>query len=134
MKTKKWIKALCITLGIILFLAAAFFTFAAVMTNKGYGMSVGRALFARDGSCMIVVDENSPIIMRDRSDKTGKGELFEGLATGDRILVVHTGIAESYPAQTGAYWLIRLSRGDREDIPNKIIDELTQMGWLAPEQ
>ena len=134
MKTKKWIKALCITLGIILFLVVAFFTFAAVMTYKGYGMSVGRALFARDGSCMIVVDENSPIIMRDRSDKTGKGELFEGLVTGDRILVVHTGIAESYPAQTGAYFIIKLSGGSIDDIPDKIIDELTQMGWLAPEQ
>ena len=130
MKTKKWIKALCIALGIILFLAAAFFTFAAVMTYKGYGVSVGRVLLAKNGSCMIVVDENSPIVM---SDLSKKGRLLEGIKTGDRILVINTAIAESYPAQTGVYRLIKLSGGDIEDIPNKIIDELTQMGWLLPE-
>ena len=134
MKTKKWIKALCIALGIILFLAAAFFTFAAVMTYKGYGVSVGRALLSKDDSCMLVVDENSPIIMRDRSDKTGKGELFSRISTGDKILVFHDGVAESYPSQTGAYFIIKLGGGDIDDIPDKIIDELMQMGWLAPEQ
>lgn len=124
---KRWLLTTCIVLGAIILLVVSFFIFAFVMTEKGYGMSVGRALYARDGSCMLVVDENSPIIMFDRSEKE---DLFKGISTGDKILVVHTGIAESYPAQTGAYWLIKLSDGEKDDIPEKIIDNLTRMGWL----
>ena len=81
---------------------------------------------------MLVVDENSPIRMSDRSNKTEKGELFRGITTGDKILVVHTAaIEESYPAHTGAYLVIKLSDGSREDIPDKVIENLTAMGWLS---
>ncbi len=128
MKSKKWLLPTCIVLGIIIFLVVSFFIFAFVMTEKGYGMSVGRALYAKDGSCMIVVDENSPIRMSDRSDG---GNLFDGISTGDKILVIHTAIAESYPAQTGVHWLMKIGEGDRDDIPEKIIEELTSMGWLS---
>ncbi len=127
-KKRKWLLPTCILLGVILLLVVAFFIFAAVMNAKGYGMSVGRALYAKDGSCMLVVDENSPIRMSDRSDG---GNLFDGISTGDKILVIHTGIAESYPAQTGAHWLMKIGEGDRDDIPEKIIEELTSMGWLS---
>ena len=133
MKNKKWLLPVCVVISVILLLAIAFFAFAAIMSAMGYGMSVGRALLTKDDSCMLVVDENSPIIMRDRSDKTGKGELFSRISTGDKILVFHDGVAESYPAQTGAYFIIKLSGGSIDDIPDKIIDELTQMGWLLPE-
>ena len=128
MKNKKWILPTAIVLGIIILLAASFFIFAFVMTEKGYGMSVGRALYAKDGSCMLVVDENSPIRMNDLS---GGENLFDGISTGDKILVIHTGIAESYPAQTGAYWLMKIGEGDRDDIPDKIIEDLSAMGWLS---
>jgi len=128
MKNKKWLLPTCIVLGIIIFLVVSFFIFAFVMTEKGYGMTVGRALYAKDGSCMLIEDENSPIRMSDLSD--GKN-LFDGISTGDKILVIHTGIAESYPAQTGAYWLLKLSDGDRDDIPDKIIEDLSSMGWLS---
>ena len=128
MRNKKWILPVCIVFGVILLLIVSFFIFAAVMTSKGYGMSVGRALYAKDGSCMIVVDENSPIRMFDLSDGE---DLLDGISTGDKILVVHTAIAESYPAQTGVYWLMKIGEGDRDDIPDKIIEDLTAMGWLS---
>ena len=128
MKNKKWKLSALIVLGIIIFLVVSFFIFAFVMNEKGCGMTVGRALYAKDGTCMLVEDENSPIRM---SDLSKGGNLFEGISTGDKILVIHTGIAESYPAQTGAYWLIKIGEGSRDDIPDKIIDELTAMGWLS---
>ena len=128
MKTKKWILPVCIVAGVILFLAIAFFAFAAFMNAKGYGMSSGRVLIARDDTYMLVVDENSPMRMSDRSES---GDLFDGLRTGDKLIVIHNGIAESYPSQTGAYFIIKLGRGSIDDIPDKIIDELTQMGWLT---
>ena len=131
MKNKKWILPTCIVLGVIISLAVSFFAFLVFMNSRGYGISVGRALYAKDGSCMLVVDENSPIRMSDRSNKTEKGELFRGITTGDKILVVHTGIEESYPAHTGAYLVIKLSDGSREDIPDKVIENLTAMGWLS---
>ena len=131
MKNKKWILPTCIVLGVIISLAVSFFAFLVFMNSRGYGISVGRALYAKDGSCMLVVDENSPIRMSDRSNKTEKGELFRGITTGDKILVVHTGIEESYPAHTGAYFVVKLSDGSREDIPDKVIENLTAMGWLS---
>lgn len=128
MKKKKWILPTCIVLGVIIFLVVSFFIFAFIMNEKGYGMSVGRALYAKDGSCMIVVDEKSPIRMSDRTDK---GNLFDGISSGDKILVVHTGIEESYPGHTGAYWIMKLSDGNRDDIPEEVIETLTNMGWLS---
>ena len=132
MKNKKWLLPVLIVLGIIAFLAVSFFIFAGFMSARGYGISVGRALYTKDGSVMLVVDENSPIRMSDRSNKTEKGELFEGLTSGDKILVVHTaGIEESYPAHMGAYLVIKLSDGNFGDIPDKVIETLTSMGWLS---
>ena len=127
-KTNK-IKIIIISAAaLVLLSAASFFIFLAVMNDRGYGMSVGRALYTKDGSCMIVVDETSPIIMLDRSIK---GELFDGISTGDEILVIHSGIEESYPARTAAYWLVKTGEGDRGDISEKVTRELSEMGWLS---
>ena len=127
MKNKKWLLPVLIVLGIIAFLAVSFFIFAGFMSARGYGISVGRALYTKDGSCMLV-DGNSPIRMSDRSKG---GDLFRGITVGDKILVIHTGGEESYPAHTGAYFVVRLSDGSREDIPDKVIETLTGMGWLS---
>lgn len=95
---------------------------------KGLDCSVGRYLEAENGAAMVVLD-NSPIQM---SDRTGK-DLFDDLETGDKVFVVHDGIAESYPGKTGAYAIIKLEDGEAGDIPQSVVEGLTELGWLKAE-
>lgn len=90
------------------------------------GLTVGRCLVADNGSYLLI-DGNAPIVMSNRKYKEG---LFDGLETGDKILVLHDGIAESYPGQTGAYWCWKQEDGTVEDIPETVLSELTEMGWM----
>jgi len=121
MKKKKWlIPIVAFALIIVLF-----FVFVVVMTNKGYGISQGRYLEAKDGQAMLILD-NSPIEMSNRTDK----KLYDKLDIGDEILVVHDGIAESYPGKTCVYAVFKLKDGTIDDISQNVIDSLVELGWL----
>lgn len=97
------------------------------LTQQGFSVSTGQCLMADNGSVLLMKD--GPIRMSDRSLS---GSLFDNLADGDRILVLHDGIAESYPAQTGAYFLLRLGSGSRADMTPSHLQQLTELGWLSP--
>lgn len=119
---KKWLKiTLGIIGGIIIFLVLSIY----ILLNKGYGLSEGRYLEVKDGTAMLVRG-NSPILLSSQHN----GDMFYNLDIGDKILVIHTGIAESYPAQTGAIAVFKISNGTTEDIPQNVIDELIKLGWL----
>lgn len=118
---KKWVIPLCV-IGVILLLCAGGLWY---MINHSMSFSVGRCLVADNGSYMFI-DGNSPIIMSNRKNKEG---LFSGLGTGDKILIFHDGIAETYPGRTGAYWCVKLEDGTQADIPEQVIEELTELGW-----
>ena len=121
MKHKKWL----IPVVVAVVMAALAAAFVGIAVRRSWSVSEGRFLEAKNGHAMLIVD-NMPIRM---SDRTGR-DLFDDLDTGDRILVLHDGIAESYPAQTGAYAVISLAEGSLRDIPQQVIDNLTDMGWL----
>ena len=121
MKKKIWL----IPVAVIGALLIVFIAFAGIMINKGYGMSQGLYLEGKDGQAMLIC-ENSPIVMSNRTNR----ELFDDLEVGDEILVIHDGINESYPGQTGAYTIIKLSDGDIANIPQIVIDQLVELGWL----
>ena len=122
MKSNKWLK---IILGIIVAIIITGILTVYILVNKGYGISVGRYLESKNGNHMLIC-ENSPITMSNRTSS----DVFNKLDIGDEIIVVHTGIAESYPAQTGVYAVFRLSKGTTLDIPQKVINELVKLGWL----
>ena len=111
--------------GIIILLAISVY----ILLNKGYGISVGRYLEAKNGKAMLVC-EKSPISMHNRT----KRDLVDDLDIGDKILVIHTGIAESYPAQTGVYAVFKISDGTTDDIPQKVVNELIELDWLELEE
>ncbi len=93
--------------------------------SKNLTISTARCIVTKQ-NCMMVLD-NSPIGMSNRSwDK----EHFEDLDTGDKILVVHDGIAESYPGQTGAYFILRLEEGSIADVPVQVIEALEALGYV----
>ena len=48
--------------------------------------------------------------------------------TGDTLLILHRpAFAESYPEQTVAYFTVRVGRGSIDDIPQDVIDVLTEL-------
>ena len=117
---KKVLIPICIILALILLISVCL----AYMSVKSLDFSVGRVLSANN-SMMLVLD-NSPIQMSCRTDD---GKMFAKLTDGDKVLVLHDGIAESYPGKTGVYGIFKLEDGSITDIPDGIIESLTELGW-----
>lgn len=139
-KKRKWVLPVVIVGSVIALLFIACLIILGIMAKKELGFSTGRYLAGRDGVSMVVTDDApdgitdpeererymSPVVMSNRTER----ELFKNLETGDKILFVHGGIKESYPAGTGVYAVFKLKKGSREDIPQGLLSELTTMGWL----
>ena len=119
---KKWMISLCVIGGLLLICTGLFW----YMASHSMGFSVGHCLVADNGSYMFI-DGNSPIVLSTRRDKE---KMFAGLETGDKILLLHDGIQESYPGGTGAYWCMKLEDGTQAEIPEQVIEELTELGWI----
>ncbi len=113
-------------LGVLLVLAIALVAF---MEIKGWIVQQGRYLETKSGGAMLIYG-NSPTELHN---PTGR-DLFEGLTTGDKILVVRSNVTlESYPEQTTAYAVIKLRDGTIEDIPKGVIEQLTELQRLEAE-
>lgn len=111
MRSKKWILA-----GVIALCMVVPLSIAGIMHAKGYRISVGRFYLSDTGSYL--VEEGKAMFLSDQSD----GEtLFDGLNTGDLILVIHDGVDESYPSRTGAHRVFRLRKGDETDLPENLV-------------
>ena len=121
MKKKKWIIPV-VVIGVICVLLIGV---VGILASGSFGMSQGRYLEAKNGQSMFVLD-NSPIQMSNRTRK----DIFDDLEVGDKVLVIHDGIAETYPGKTGVYAIFKLSDGTAEDIPQIVVNGLTELGWL----
>lgn len=119
---KKKICILVAVFGLLLILIAMFIT-----VSLRCGCIDGRILIADNGAYFIVLDDHSPIRMNDASMGGG---LFAELQTGDRVRVIHGGIAESYPGRASVYYLRRLEKGTAEDVFPDVIQTLTALGWF----
>ncbi len=118
-------KKLLIFFTIVILIPILFFSILTALADKGYGISQGRYLEAKNGQPMLILD-NSPIQLSDRKDKIS----FERFDVGDEILVIHDGIEESYPGQTGVYAVFELNSGTINDIPKDVLNSLIELGWL----
>lgn len=97
-----------------------------VLVVKGLWFSVGPCIMAENGHCLLVMG-NTPVKL---SNHTLSDDPFGDLDTGDRILVLHDGIAETYPAQSGAYLVVKIGDDGASQIPISMIEELTELGWV----
>ena len=97
------------------------------MAKNSISFSTGVCIAADNGEYLMLID-NSPVSMHRVS---GKDRGFPDLDTGDKIFVIHDGIAESYPGKTGVYFILKLSDGDINDVPAEVISQLRELGWLA---
>lgn len=123
MKKRKWILPLCIVVGVIVFCVVAVFAFGAILSAQGFGISTGRLYFADNGTYLIDSDDMAMRV----SDCTNDADLFKGYQNGDKVILFHNGVEESYPAQTGGYYIIRTSKGDGTYKP---ADEVLGIGVL----
>ena len=117
MKKKKW---LFLLIPLLAALALA------LMLQKGLSLSSGRCLLAENGTVLLVTEGGEPIVL---SNTRKRENLFSGLSTGDKILVLHDGVEETYPARTGAYALWKQADGSLADIPADTLRQLEEMGW-----
>jgi len=120
-KKKKWL----IPVGIISAILVLIIICVGVFISKGFGVSEGIYLETKDGSA-IMVCKRTPIAMSNRTNL----DLFDNLEIGDKILVIHDGIAESYPARTGAYAVFKRNDGVTGAIPPSVIEEMIELGWI----
>ena len=121
MKQKKWLVLVCAMAGALLLCGAIHWYMAAHTLS----FSTGRFL-ATDNGAYMMVNQYGAISLSAVGDRDG---LFEGLENGDKILVLHDLILESYPAQTGAYRVFKLSDGTINDVPEDILTSLVELGW-----
>ena len=121
---KRIILAVSVILGIFV---AGLIIGTVFLSNLGLGISKGTCLVSDNGTYFLIKDE-SPITMSYR----GIGENnFDTLTTGDSIIVIHSGIEETYPGRTGVYFVVKLHDGDEQDIPRSVIEMLCELGWLS---
>lgn len=119
-KKKKWVLPVSIIGGVLLLCMVV----AGVCLLRHCS---GTYIRTNNGRHMVVFDTIGPVVL-STEDKPGR---FDGIETGDRVLVICGFLHETYPAQSDAKFVMRLGKGDLEEIPQKHREELTELEWLA---
>ena len=123
---RKILVILATIVAILLLLFAICFVVFGIASFKGYGVMEGKVLVTNTGY-MIIDEDDSPIEMSNQSENE---EIFKGLTSGDKILIVHDGIQESFPAGTGVYYCKKLYDGEYKDLPEQVIVSLIELGYI----
>lgn len=100
------------------------------MLESSFSFSTGTVLKSDNGT-VFLIKNNSPVRL---GDYTEEGKLLAGLETGDKILVLHDGIAESYPASTSARFVIKTGDGGEGSIPEEVVSSLSELGWISDDK
>lgn len=99
-----------------------------VLAGRGFSVSTGLFLGTENGD-MIILD-NSPIVM---SVRTNNKDMFAEYEAGDKLLVLHDGIQETYPGGTGVYFSIKLADGHISHISESVLRQFSELGWVSAE-
>lgn len=118
---KKWLIPIITIVIIFVFIIIG----ASILISNRYDASIGTYLVSKDGAAILIC-ERTPIVMSNRTEH----DLYANLSIGDKILVIHDGIATSYPAQTSAYAIFKVNSGSAKEIPPSVIEELVELGWI----
>ena len=123
MKKRKVFLAVSILGGLFTLCVVAVLAFGALLSAKGFGVSTGHLYFA-DNVTYLIESGDKAMRVADCSDDK---ELFKGYQNGDKVILFHKGVETSYPAQTGGYHVVRLTKGDGTYKPS---DEVLGIGIL----
>lgn len=121
---KKTIFRIAIVVAAMVLLAAAALIFFGI--RQGVRFSQAQYLETAHGHMLLI--DGSPVSM------SGKDGRFKNLTTGDKVLVAHSSIAESYPGRAEAYLCMKKSDGTASDIPSEVLQSLRELGWLAEQK
>ena len=113
------------TVAVLLGLLLVFCMTSLLFSRHSLSFHSGIYLQGDHGGHIIII-ENSPVVLRNSA---GKLDLFTGLTSGDKIFILHDGIQESYPGQTGVYALLKISSGPITAVPKDILISLRELGW-----
>ncbi|MCM1305584.1 MAG: hypothetical protein NC305_15935 [Lachnospiraceae bacterium] len=89
------------------------------------GWVSGKYLKAKQAD-LIITENGEPIELHTAAETIS----FEGISDGDEIRVYMGAVMETWPAQADVYAVEKLSDGDIADIPSKLLEQLTEFGWL----
>ncbi len=114
---KKGVKIAVIIIAAVLALALVGL---AIIFLSGNQITVARCIVTENGSLYMVYDER-PVHISAGEDRDYQ--------TGDKLLIIHANaFAESYPEQARAIFVMKISSGTKDDIPQKALDVLTETG------
>lgn len=113
-------------IGIMVILLGLMLTVLWYISSNALTFTTARCVVTDTGSRMMVVDDNPIVLM----PKNGKNELFKDMKTGDKILVLHSGIMETYPEKTFVYYCKKLEDGKETDIDEMVYDRLEELGYF----
>ena len=116
MKRLRWI--IPVVLLIVIIAVAAF------ILSRG---TVGYCIVA-DNSSRIIVMDNSPVVLSNRT--FDKNALYK-YDTGDKLLILHSAVRESFPGGTDVYFCMKIDEGSAKDIPEDVFLSLYELGWLS---
>ena len=124
-------KRLCIIIPIVMIVIALLIAAIAavgLLFFNGNELEVGRIVVCGEESYVFVDKSGDFWVMNDASSSKN---LFEGLKTGDEILIYHSSaMALSYPGQCAVKWCFKLGDGSESDLPQSVLDELERIGWI----
>lgn len=99
-----------------------------VGTDKGEHMIYTGRLVIGKSSYIIVDDKDSSSIVMNVDGSAE--EFFAGYNTGDRIEVVSSPIAMTYPGQAFIYHVKPIEKGGESDVSFDVMSRLRELGWI----
>ena len=128
MKEKK-IKIRYIVLSFILILIIGIISVFVYFINNP--LLIGHFVVGKENTYFIIHSHGTTIMTNGSQDEN----LFEGVKTGDKIIVVYTGaILQSYPSQTTVYSCKILKKGSLKDVPQEAYNKLKEYGWIPNDE
>lgn len=103
----------------------------ALSSPEDFSEVQGYYLRTDNGNDVVIDSAGTPIVL---SNQSGDEALFDGLTNGDIIAVTVDGIAETYPAEAGCYSCVKQQDGELQDIPDDVLQELKEFGFISESQ
>lgn len=90
-------------------------------------IDIGTYIKTNDGCDMIIMNDSLSFLHTENEN------IFSGLQTGDKILIVnkHDDTVVLTPGGPVCYFCLRLGKGDLSDIPEEYLEQLRDFGYIS---
>ena len=115
------------TVGVALIIVSLLAIVFVLLISDGFNFTYGYYLETKEGP-MLVRKDGHPISL------TADAEEFTETETGEKMLVFHGGVEDTYPARTEVKFIIKLGGASPDNIPASTLFSLRQLGWIEAEE